>query len=443
MKSRGRRNRCLGAVGLALAFVVVACRRPGVPEPSLLRLGQPTSALSLDPHLHDEESTYSTLEHFYERLVAFGRDMELVPELALAWQNPTDTLWRIRLRRGVVFHDGRPFGAEDVAASLRRARSLPGSRVAYYLESVAEVRVVDSETVEIVTAGPSPVLLNKLAFIGIVPRDTPLAPVTRPVGTGPYRFIGGTAEGVIDAERFEKHWGPAPAFDRVRFLSFPDARSRGEAVPMGHADVVSRFPYEMAGWAARLHSMKLVSVPGLGVTLLGFAVRPPSPYADPRVRKGIAAAIDRIRLLPEEERKHSTPMDQFVPAGVFGHISGTSPAPPNLAESARLLAEAGFPGGRQLRLTFADTHADVGRALVKQLEAAGIRIAPEPLPQPDFYARFAADPPDLFLMSWAAGTGDGPGAGTPARRQPARARAAQQMLPRGPNRNEAAMTGVT
>ncbi len=176
---------------------------------------------------------------------------------------------------------------------------------------------------------------------------------------------------------------------------------------MGHADVVSRFPYEMAGWAARLHSMKLVSVPGLGVTLLGFAVRPPSPYADPRVRKGIAAAIDRIRLLPEEERKPSIPMDQFAPAGVFGHISGTSPAPPNLAESARLLAEAGFPGGRQLRLTFADTHADVGRALVKQLEAAGIRIAPEPLPQPDFYARFAADPPDLFLMSWAAGTGDG------------------------------------
>ncbi len=406
MTTKGR-HRCTKAASVVLAGSLAACRAPGASAPSTLVLGQPTSALSLDPHLHDEESTYSTLEHFYDRLVAFGPDMQLVSELALTWQNPTDTLWRIRLRSGVVFHDGRPFGAEDVAATIRRARALPGSRVAYYLESVADVRAPDPETVEIVTARPSPVLLNKLAFIGIVPRDTPLTPVTRPVGTGPYRFLGGTPGGTIEGERFDRYWGPAPAWKRVRFRSFPDARSRAEAVTTGAADVISRFPYERALWAARQPSMRLVSAGGLGVTLLGFDIRPPSPFADLRVRQAFAAAIDRASLLPETERRYSIPIDQYVPAGVFGHLPVTSPARSDPAEAARLLDEAGFRRQAEMHLVFADTHADVGRALVRQLDAAGIRVAPEPIPQAELYARFATDPPRLFLMSWAAGTGDG------------------------------------
>jgi peptide/nickel transport system substrate-binding protein len=390
-----------------LAFALGACRPGDEPAPLQLVLGQPTSARSLDPHLHDEESTYSTLEHFYERLVAFGPDMELLPELALTWQNPSDTIWRIRLRRGVVFHDGRPFGAEDVAATIRRARALPGSRVAYYLESVSDAKALDSETVEIVTERPSPVLLNKLAFIGIVPRDTPLSPVTRPVGTGPYRFLNGVAGETIDAERFDGHWGPAPAWTRLRFVSLPDARGRAAAVPSRAVDAVSRFPYDMAEAAFRDPSLRLVSAPGLGVTMLGFWTAPSSPFADLRVRRAFAAAIDRATLLPVAERKYSIPLDQFVPAGIFGHIPGRPAPRPDVAEARRLLAEAGFPPRGELRLTFADTHADVGHALVRQLGAHGIHLVPQRLNQAEFFARFSTDPPHLFVMSWAAGTGDG------------------------------------
>lgn len=391
----------------ALALALAACRPGEQASPMQLVLGQPTSARSLDPHLHDEESTYSTLEHFYERLVAFGPDMELLPELALNWQNPSDTLWRIRLRRGVTFHDGRPFGAEDVVATIRRALSLPGSRVAYYLESVSDARAVDSETVEIVTASPSPVLLNKLAFIGIVPRDTPLVPVTRPVGTGPFRFLSGAAGETIEAERFGGYWGRPAAWARLRFVSLPDARSRAEAVPGGVADAVSRFPYDRAEAAARSPSIRLVSATGLGVTMLGFSTAPPSPFADLRVRRAFALSVDRSTLLPDAVRRYAIPLDQFVPTGVFGHIPGRHAPRPDAAEARRLLDEAGFPPRGELRLTFADTHADVGQALVRQLGERGIRLVPEPLSQADFVARFGTDPPQLFVMSWAAGTGDG------------------------------------
>lgn len=395
------------ASALALALVLAGCRARDAAPPATLVLGQPTSALTLDPHLHDEESTYSTLEHFYERLVAFGRDMELVPELALTWQNPTDTLWRIRLRKGVFFHDGRPCEAEDVAASIRRARSLPGSKVAYYLESVVDVRAPDPGTVEIVTGRPSPVLLNKLAFVAVVPRDTPLAPVARPVGTGPYRFLRGAPGSPIEGERFDRWWGGRPRWDRVRILSFPDAAGRARAVAAGAADAVSRFPYEMAGWAEGEPSIRLVAHRGIGVTILGFDTRPPSPFADPGLRRAVAALVDRAALASGSPGSHSIPMDQLVPPGVFGHIpEGLPPGPGH--EEARSLLAAARPGRHgPIALTFADTHADLGRALARQLTAAGFPVAPEPVPQPVLYARFANDPPRLFLMTWAAGTGDG------------------------------------
>jgi peptide/nickel transport system substrate-binding protein len=178
-------------------------------------------------------------------------------------------------------------------------------------------------------------------------------------------------------------------------------------VAAGAADAVSRFPYEMADWATRQKEMRLVSVRGPGVTMLGFSAHRGSPFADLRVRRAVALAIDRAKLLPPGERRDSVPIEQLVPAGVFGHLPSRAATHPDPEGAARLLAEARFRPRAALRLAFSDTHADVGRALVGQLAALGIQVVPETVPQAELYARFASNPPDLFLMSWAAGTGDG------------------------------------
>ena len=392
-----------------LALVPLLAGRCGsdAPTPTRLVIGLPASASTLDPYLHDEENTAEVLEHFYDSLVAFGPDLELVPQLALNWQNPTETLWRIRLRSGVVFHDGRPFGAEDVAASILRARTLPGSRIAYHLEGVVQVRTPDPSTVEIVTAYPSPVLLNRLAFVAIVPRNSPGTPITKPVGTGPYRFVSGEPGGTIEGERFDASWWPRPAWKSVRFVPFPDAAGRAEAVPSHAADIVSRFPLDRIEQAAGRRDLRLVPTRGLGVALLGFSLRPGTPFEDLRVRRAVAAAVDRPHLLPVALRPYALPIDQFVPVGVFGYRPGRTPPRPDLARARALFAEAGYPEGFPARLVCADALADVGRSLAAQLGAAGIRVEPEVVPQSELSRRFqSADAPRLFLMSWVAGTGD-------------------------------------
>lgn len=373
-------------------------------------LAQVTSGVSLDPHLHDDEATHSTLSHFYSSLVNFGPELDVVPELALSWDNPSDTLWRLHLRSGVVFHDGRPLEAADVTASLRRALDMKESQVRYYLEAVRDVRSVDATTVEISTRHPSAALLNKLVFIAIVPRDTPMTPITSPVGTGPYRFVSGRPGESVKGQRFERFWGPRPAFAHMTMLALPDARTRAEAVSRGMADLVSRFPESFWGWGKAQGGIRLLSRDGIGVTMLGFSHRPGSPFADRRVRQAFAAAVDRKALVARAGQGLAIPVEEIVAPGVFGFSGHASAGGPRLDEARRLLAEAGHPNGLDVPLLLQDTLEPIGEELTRQLAAAGIRIHGTTLQRNAFYERWHRGEEPLVLISWAATTGDASGA---------------------------------
>jgi len=379
---------------------------PGAKPRSTLVLGQPTSALTLDPHLHDEESTHSALSHFYERLVAFGPELELQPELATAWASPSDTVWRFTLRGGVRFHDSAPCEAPDVVASLQRALRLPGSQVAHYLQNVVEVRAAGPLTVEVVTSAPSPLLLNKLAFVAIVPRSTPMAPITRPVGTGPYQFVSGAAREVLQGRAFDGYWGPRPAFTAFRVVPLPDAPGRARAVVERRADVVVRFPFEFTPWARGQKGMHLASRPGLGVGLLCFSGRKGSRFADRRVREAFALAIDRSRLVDEVERPFTALAEQFVPRSVFGYAPPARSWRHDPAGARALLAEAGFPSGLEVTLVTPDTQASLGQRLALLLAEAGIRVRLESPPWDAFYARWSSGGLELFSFAYNCGTGD-------------------------------------
>ena len=369
-------------------------------------IGQVTSAVSLDPHLHDEESTHSSLSHFYERLVAFGPELDLRPELATTWANPSDTVWRFTLRDGVRFHDGTPCAAPDVVASLQRALRLPGSQVASYLQNVVEVRATGPLTVEVVTSAPSPLLLNKLAFVGIVPRSTPMLPISRPIGTGPYRFVSGAAREILEGRAFDGYWGPRPAFGAFRVVPLPDAPGRARAVVEGKADVVFRFPFESTAWARGQKGMHLAARPGLGVGLLCFSLRKGSRFADRRVREAFALAIDRARILDEAERPYTALAEQFVPGSVFGYAPPARPWSHDPTRGRALLAEAGFPSGLDVTLVTPDTQASLGEKLAPLLAEAGIRVRLEAPPWSTFYARWSSGELELFTFAYTCGTGD-------------------------------------
>ncbi len=80
---------------------------------------------SMDPHAHTVSFTNAFHYHIYETLVRYNKDLKIEAALATSWKITEPTVWRFTLRRGVKFHNGNPFTADDVVASLKRALGSP------------------------------------------------------------------------------------------------------------------------------------------------------------------------------------------------------------------------------------------------------------------------------------------------------------------------------
>ncbi len=391
---------------LAIVVAVSSCRRGGETRSDSLVIGQLASAAILDPHLQNDERTYSTLDHFYNKLVTFGPELQIVPELATRWENLSDTVWRFHLRRGVVFHDGRPFGAADVLATIRRAQSAPGSQVNHYVQSIREIRVEDDATIVFVTRDPTPVLLNELVFIDIVPRGTGPGAIERPVGTGPYEFVSGKPGSPIVGKRFDRYWGPRPFFSKVTILPLADNAARAHAIPDGVADLIARFPEEFWSWAQTQKKMRVLRRQGVSEILIGFSTGRGSPFADIRLRRAVALAIDRPKVAARGLQGLAAPLDQLVPSTVFGYSNKLRRVERDAVAAVRLLSEAGYPNGLEATAILPDYLQGAAAEIARQLREVGIRVRLVPLPFARFNERWEREGDPLAIFSWGAGTGD-------------------------------------
>lgn len=394
---------------LPLAGCGETAEPPGAERLSIVLLG---GAETLDPQRNREDLTRSLLHNFYEGLVELDPELNLRPALAVDWSSPSETVWRFRLREGVVFHDGSPFGPEDVKRTIERGRSIPGSTVEPDVRAVREVRLVDGSTVELVTDRPRPLLLAKLATVPILPRATRDAEIASPVGTGPYRYLGrgARATGVLAGKRFERYWGAPPDFDLFEVHAIQDDAERVRAAEEW-ADLVSPYPRESGAAPPRI---SVVTHPTVTVSFLVCRISPmawgkPSPLHDRRVRQALSLAIDRPALVKEALAGEGFPLWQLVVPGVHGFDPGLAREPRDLARARELLAEAGHPDGLAVPLVVSPRGRPVAAVLSRQLAEAGIRLVVEPLGWRERYRRMRAGEAELALESWTTATGDASG----------------------------------
>lgn len=389
-------------VVVLLAAAGLSCREPERP-PTRLTVAFETPVVTFDPHRAFHTTTGAVLGQFYDTLVGLDRDLRIHPRLCRSWLNPSDTLWRLRLRDDVVFHDGRPFESADVVAALRRA--MRGPRASTLLSSIREVRAVGRFAVEIETEAPSLALLNRLAYVPITPRDAP-EHIALPVGTGPYRFLPESTPEAVEGRRFERFWGPQPAFDSVSLVALPDEDRRAEAISRGAADIVCQYPPSRWEWGRAQPSMRMLATDGLQVVMLVFSVAKGSPFADLRLRRAAALAIDRARLVRDGLDSLGTPLDQPVPPVVLGYSATLPSMTPDPDASRRLLEEAGWSDVREVPVYTAQTYGSILRQLARQLEAVGIRVEPRVLPQGEFYEKLSSESLPVAVFGWSASTGD-------------------------------------
>ena len=347
-------------------------------EQVLLRGIGPEPA-SLDPHLATQAADYSVLSALFEGLVAEDPvDLHPVPGVAVRWEiSPDGLTYTFHLRANARWSNGDPVTARDFAASYLRVLtpSLAAENASLlYVVQGAEafhrgqsadfasvgIAAPDARTLRITLAHPAPYFLSMLnhcvwfpVHLPTIEKNGPAAqrgnPWARPgtlVGNGPFTLMEWRAGQRIVVARSQTYWDTAAV--RLREIDFypftVDAEER--AFRAGQLHVTDALPPAKID-AYRRDAPRLLRIdPLLGTYFYRLNIVRP-PLNDVRVRRALALAVDRQAIVEKILRGDQLPAAAFTPPGMAGY---TPPAgfAADFSAARRLLAEAGFPGGKGL-----------------------------------------------------------------------------------------------
>ena len=307
----------------------------------------------LDPTLGSAYVSRIVYAAMCDKLIDLDAGLNLVPQLATAWEWEDPTHLLLHLRAGVTFHDGEPFNAEAVRYKLTRDLTIKGSMRAGEIGSISSIEVVDPLQVRLVLRAPNAPLLAQLADragVMISPKAAEAQGAQfgqHPVCAGPYQFEGRVAQDNITLRRFPAYWDAGSYhFDRVVYRPMPNSAVRLANLRAGAVDLVEYIlPSDLEAVRA---DPKLRAVVGDGLAYTGINVNVANgPAADTalgrdrRVRLAFEAAIDRATV------------NQVVYGGLFSvtaqantesspmHVPEVRPPPRDLARARDLLRQAG------------------------------------------------------------------------------------------------------
>jgi peptide/nickel transport system substrate-binding protein len=287
------------------------------------------------------------------------------PGLAESWKIEDDKLtWTFKLRQGVKFHDGTPFGADDVVFNLDR---MLNKDFEFYdpdvsllnrsnLISVDSYKKVDENTVQIKTKYPYSILPYEMCFITIASPTTIKKVgnkdyIKTPVGTGPFKVVKYTDGQALELEPNAEYWGGKPKLDKLILRPMPDPATRLAALQSGEVQWAEVPPPDSV---AQLRSGGFnVLLKQYPHTILFFLNLNDPPFNNPKVRQAIQYAVDRDKMCNDLLNGLCTPSYQYWYEGhpwynaEIGKKYAYDPA-----RAKALLAEAGFPSGLQINIAY-------------------------------------------------------------------------------------------
>jgi peptide/nickel transport system substrate-binding protein len=301
--------------------------------------------------------------------------------LAESWtESPDKRVYEFTLRKGVKFHNGDPFTAEDVVFSFNRAKA------AKLQEKIKEVVIVDPHKVRFVLHEPWP---DFMATYGtLVTAAGWITPkkyfeqvgadgfLKHPIGLGPYKFVSMKPGIELVMEANEDYWRKVPSVKRLVFLSVPEGSTRLAMLKRGEVDVAYLLEGELGESIRNDPKLKLAFSGGIGTHHLDFLDMwdPKSPWADQRVRKAASLAIDRKAISEADTLGASKPNGNIV-LKRFEYALPIDPDPYDPVRAKKLLAEAGYPNGFDAGDLYPlPPYFSTGESLVNSLGMVGIRM---------------------------------------------------------------------
>lgn len=330
---------------------------------------------SLDPYMMTAAGTREVMFNVYEGLVKPDSDGKYIPAVASDYYVSEDLLtYTFVLRDNVVFHNGKSLTDEDILYSFETcAATSVTSSVVTALSAIKEIYVENGKLI-ITLEAPNSDFIAYVASVYIVPNDYS-EQSTKPVGTGPFKFVSRRVQENIILEKFDDYYGEKAYLNKVTYKVYEDANALFTALNGGALDLVAHLTADQInnltnGYDVLEGTMNLVQA-----IYLNNAVK---PFDNELVRQALCYAVDVDSMLALTADGHGTKVgSSMYPAFKKYFDESLADAYPYDPEKAKaLLTQAGYPDGIEFTLTVPSNytpHVDSAIVLVEQLKASGIK----------------------------------------------------------------------
>ncbi len=401
-----------------------------------LRVANQGDSNSMDPHSLNESMQLSFTGNVYEPLVGHDKKLGLVPALATSWKQTSPTVWRFELRKGVLFHGGEKFTADDVVFTFKRAAG-DGSDMKGYTSAIKEVRKAGDYAVEIETLAPFPILPDVISLVYIMNKswceankaEKPVdrrkgienAASFRANGTGPFRLKERQPATRTVLVRNFNYWDKVESnVDEVVFTPIGNDATRVAALLSGEIDLMEPVPLQDVD-RLKAGGIKVTQGPELRTIFLGMDqkrdellfsnVKGKNPFKDVRVRRAFYQAIDIEAIHTRVMRGASTPTALMVAPGIKGFVPELNQRLPHDADAAKkLLAEAGYPNGFEVGMNCPNDRyvndAQICQAIAANLARIGVKINLQAESKATYFPKILSRNTSFYMLGWTPGTYD-------------------------------------
>ncbi len=416
----------------ARILVAVAVLWSGSAQTADLRIGLAADVTSMDPHFLNLQPNVNVSWHVFDALTHVDENARLIPGLAESWRALDATTWEFKLRRGVRFHDGSEFTAEDAVFSIERTLQVANGQFRPFTQRITGKQVVDARTLRLRTTTPYAMVPYDLNSVFIVSRRIAAGARSEDfdsgkamVGTGPFRFGRFSRGNRIELARNDAYWGQKSSSENVVFRIVPNDPARLAGLLSGDLDAIEQIPTadlprirsnpgletaQKVSWRTLFFHLDQRHDRAPGLTDKSGRPLTRNPFRDLRVRQALSRAINRAAIAARLMDGAALPASNLVSPPVFGYAPDLKPDPYDPEGAKRLLADAGYPDGFAMTLSAPNNRyvndEQIAQAVAQMLARVGLRVRVETLPINVYLSKGRNGEFAFAMLGWGSFSGD-------------------------------------
>jgi len=365
--------------------------------------------VQIDPAFISSDPEVLVANQIYDYLVDVDSENVIVPRLATDWKISDDGLtYEFTLAKGVTFHDGSDFTAEDVVWTFNRLRDPQiGSATVDLYNNIVDIKTSSVDTVLFTLAESNPFFLYDLSDNhALVLKSGTQDPSTEFNGTGPFKVVEYNPEDRLELVANDNYFIPGqPKLAGIEFIFFNDQTAQVEALRSDQVDLVMTISSDLFASLEDQEGITLLEVATNGFDLVRLRSDRP-PGNDPRIMQALKLATDRQAIYQLVLQGYGE-IGRDSPIGPLysQYYTEDTPLPNRDVEAAKsLLTEAGYPEGIQLTLHTPDTgnRPNLAVVLKEQWAEAGIDVDLVVEPESVYYGEDGWLEVDLGITGWGS-----------------------------------------